>query len=156
MKLKFLVSILLLSSTLMAQENCQLLLSSESVQLGGSKSASVDSKRGVVHFGSTKKESVESRMIVLSPGLPGRLTLDQSALEVVCFLTAAGANITLSLSGGDKGISTSLSLTRGDRFEIGQIAKDLADKNREIGFPSGVKLEKNEGLSTTKFYLTVR
>ncbi len=97
--------------------------------------------------------------LLLSSGRPGRIEAYETTLELVCipsFKGTAEVEVWLFSAGGRAQVSTTLTLTKGQSQFIGDIIKELEDKNRTVSLARGYKKTTEEMMRKTQFYLVLK
>lgn len=88
--------------------------------------------------GSLNSSVTETSEILLGIGKPGVLAVGNQALYVECRKGSTGLYqllFSLSESGGSSRISTEISTKKNEPVNVGQVTKDLNERNKIIGLP---------------------
>lgn len=105
-----------------------------------------------------KKSNMDNEQIstlLLSSGKTGSLGLDGNFLGVVCFKKAKSFSVEIFIRGKKGNISTSLSLRPRQEVNIGQIANELNEKDKNIDFNDGLGYERDKFTRKHDYYLSV-
>ena len=84
------------------------------------------------------------------------MTIDESELEVVCTLMGSGYSLDFTLVSKNHGISTSISIAKGSKINVGTIVQELNERDREISLDKGVAVKKETGKKQATFELMVK
>lgn len=130
------------------------------VTSGNSKGTQAEISRQLKLRESKRAFNSETRSrLLLSHGRPGRIEAYKTALELVCIPTlkdTAEVEVWLYANGGRAQISTTLTLTKGQVQFIGDVIKELEDKNRSVSLAQGYQKTTEEMLRKTQFYLLLK
>lgn len=148
------------SDIIVSQRPCELeLVEESSSQANGSRYEVRGSGQALIRNSKSESEGKTTSRLLLSSGRPGKLYVDETFLEVVCTLgtNPAIAEVQVWLIGneGRAQISTTLTLSKGQRQFLGDVVKELKDKNRHINIPQGAGASKKSSNQKTSFYLVL-
>ena len=129
--------------------------SAKNLNLGATTKPSV---RAVDRNSQLRTNVVQS--LVVTSGYPASLDVDGEALQVRCLALPNSFELELTVAsrpavGLVKTLSTTISVQRGQRLEIGGAARDLRKKNREIS-AGGVGYARGEESGGERVYLVVQ
>ncbi len=157
MKMPLLCSLIFFAFTAYAQVGgmCSIQLTKEQTTQQRTKTYQLGRKLKAKQ--SEKQENgTESSMILLSSGRSGTIVVDQTELIITCYKRQMNYEIEIDLKGSKDGISTSLVMNKGSRINIGEIAKNLINQDKNISLNSGIKKVKTKKESITKYYLEIK
>lgn len=147
------------SDVVVTQKPCELELIEESQGNRDSSRYQVGSSNSILRQNEGQSEGKTTSRLLLTSGRPGKLYVDETFLEVVCSIQGVGASAEVELwlvgSKGRTQISTTLSLAKGQRQFLGDVVKELKDKNKEIDIPNKVTFRERQSKSTSRFYLVL-
>lgn len=146
------------SEVIVARAPCELeLIEVTESKENGSK---VGLARNVTLSDSTRAFNSETRSrLLLSSGRPGRIEAYETMLDLVCLSNSshsAEVEVWLYANGGRAQISTTLNLTKGSQQFLGDIVKELEDKNRTVSLGNGYQRRKKKESRKTQFYLLLK
>ena len=96
-------------------------------------------------------------MVVVSRGRSANINAYGVDLTVKCtFVRSNTYDADISLTGKDASISTSITLSRGQNVDLGNVINDLSNKEKELNIKNGGTYTKTTGSGSTKYYLTVQ
>jgi hypothetical protein len=136
----------------------------------------VDGRTFQVSAGDENSEQIEEHILKVSSGGTATLMMGPSELKIMCTASASGIyRLKFSqryvspqpvIVGGmlvqppqqenATSISSELEARRNTPINIGQISKDLSDKSKNAGVPSGAEVENTTGNETVEWSLTIR
>lgn len=148
------------SDTIVSQRPCELeLIEESSSTTNGSKYEVRGNGQGLIRQYRGEGEGKTTSRLLLSSGRPGKLYVAETFLEVVCTLGAdpAIAEVEVWLIGneGRAQISTTLTLSKGQRQFLGDVVKELKDKNRHVNIPQGAGIKSKSSHQKASFYLVL-
>lgn len=127
---------------------------------GNSKGTRTEVSRQLDLRASKRSFSGETRSrLLLSSGRPGRIEAYNTALDLVCIPSLQGSaevEVWLYSDGGRAQVSTTLTLTKGQAQFLGDVIKELEDKNRSVSLARGYQRTTEEMLKKTQFYLVLK
>lgn len=119
----------------------------KSLQLGGQ----FDIRDSISNLNSTS-----NMQMILMEGREGRISIDESSLNVVCRKVGSGYELEFSLErDGTTMISTQANMRSGQWLNVGQISKNLNNKVNNKSLSDGIDYRKTSGTRNTTYFLTV-
>lgn len=144
-------------ATKLEEQNCLLELKKTSMRRSetGQLKIGIDNKLSSGELSSSVSETSE---LLLGLGKPGVLAVGNQALYVEC-KKMAGQNyqllFSLSETGGSSRISTEVTVKKNETVNVGQISKDLNERNRILGLPQ-TSVSTTVGNEETSYQLQIK
>jgi hypothetical protein len=125
------------------------------------KQRQVDTKNAAIgvsnqlNAGSNSRAEVSTSQILLGLGKPGSLDVGGQSLEVECRKGATGFyQLIFKQAGAGNSIQSEASLRAGEVLNVGSIAKEINEKNKNIGIPQ-TSFQNTVGNEVTTYELKI-
>lgn len=137
-------------------EQCELVLRTTVAQKLNASTIKVGEKNALNKSESLQK-SVSTFEMVLGQGVNGEFEAGNERLNIVCRLIESGkANLHFSFYNKAKGgMASEFTLAKGDWLNVGNVIKDLNEKNKTLGVPQ-TELSSTNGKSETQYDLKLK
>lgn len=108
----------------------------------------------------SRRRGTSVSTLMVSPGLRGSIEVDGVFAQVKCIRTAR-AMIVEVFAGRDDGknvnsISTSITVSPGQKINIGSVVRDLRNKSNELSTSKGIRFDDVEAKSAEEVFLQVQ
>lgn len=146
------------SSSHMAIDQKVCRINVDKVRISKSQNANIGIgyRKGNARQNDINGQSTSRSQLIISNNKSGKLDVRGSMVEVKCRILNNGMyDLEIKHASRQSSASTSLTLSPGQRVEIGGYVKDDNGGNQSIGFPTGVSFRKNNLNETTKIYLSI-
>jgi hypothetical protein len=166
-------------STLSApKKECDMLAERVTTKVSNGQNALVNSQGINLQDGQSKGSEVQQHVLKVTSGSPGSISMDGTEFTVICTELSEGSyrlkfshkytpRTTPTIVNGQlvqipesgahpPSASSEIEVSRGQRVDIGSIKKDLRDKDKSVGIPTGLDYQQTDGAITTQWFLTVR
>jgi len=156
MKFILLIALVIATTVNANPQMCRFTLLEETATNQNQKQYAIG-KHSKLNHSYSNQTSTTSSMIMVSVGRTASITAYNTDLNVKCTSVSLNSyDAEISKSGGGSSISTSITITKGKRMDLGSIVKDLNDKEKNLDINSGASHQSNDGVSTTRYYLTIQ
>lgn len=134
---------------------CRLKLTQEGSALEDKTQVSLTRKQALLRKAELSKRSSRVRTLLVQSGKEASLRVDDSKLQIKCYWRNATTYETVfSLESLKNSISSSLTLRKGQRIELGDVVDDLNQKDNSASL-SGIKHQKNTRDSKISYWLEI-
>jgi hypothetical protein len=100
--------------------------------------------------------TTSNMQMILMEGREGKISMDESSLNVTCRKAGSGFELVFSLDrAGTTMISTQAYIGTGQWLNVGEISKDLNNKVNNKSLSDGIEYRKTTGNQKTTYFLTV-
>lgn len=118
------------------------------------KSYALGKKTKLQHKNQVTEER-EVQQLLMTPGYPSKISVDDSTLVLKCTLTSSNMmNVEIGLDSANSSLSTSLSIGPGSRIELGSIIKDLKGSDQNIDSSTGIEISNSRGKRRIQTFLS--
>ena len=153
------------------QNNCRLQIIREGQGRRGSFNAGVTPRPGVrLNQRRSVRESNSVAMLVIGNGLRGSIEVDGETVSIRCRILSGSVELEISLASYEgppvsatrlgtsrrakSGLSTSISVSRGQQVEIGSVVRNLRDRETRVG-TGGVSQERRRRRMRERVFVKV-
>jgi hypothetical protein len=114
-------------------------------------------EKNVLNKSEKTEKSVSTMEMTLGQGISGELEAGPEKFKVVCrYINPAKVNLQFSYNDKAKGGMTSeFTLSKGEWLNVGNVAKDLNEKNKTLGIPQ-TEISNTTGQSETEYNLKIK
>lgn len=95
--------------------------------------------------------------LLLGSGKTGSISINNQKIDIKCtHISNSNYDLEISINGDAGGVSTSISLSRNQQTNIGEIVQDLNDKSKEKDITSGYSKSKSKRKNYYQYFVTIR
>jgi len=137
-------------------QNCRIEIQKVSSDESTTKQFGLGKKTKLSKSQNSGSRTSTSRLLLAS-GQKSNMAMDGNSVDLVCWPSSdVTARIVVSLSYDSSRLSTTVSVRKGQKVNLGQIVDKLNDKSRDISLRRGLGYKKTNGQRVSDFFLIYR
>lgn len=138
-----------------AAENCRISIKEKTVGNSKRDDFSLGRKSGVSRR-EEKFESTNESQLLIDSGSSGHINVDNLRVKLTCVKASGRFLMKVQLEHGRGGVSTSLTVTPGQEVNIGEVVRNLKNKNNSLSLNKGIENSRTKGQSRSTYTMTVQ